>query len=135
VVIKRPTKEMIREAFKSMNKKSAEHKRKHFLSDDTRVGNDTWRELRDRAMKKDYSKKAWYESYTDEDKKKFDELREAQVRQNDSLPLTVQRSKYSDQSVLAISIFWIGFSLNDSKHKAIISKHLPARKEAKDNTK
>ena len=47
---------MILEAFKEMNKKAAEHKRKHFLSDDTRVGDDTWRELRDSAMKKDYSK-------------------------------------------------------------------------------
>jgi len=47
---------MILETFESMNKLSAEHKQKHFLSDDTRVGNDTWRELRDSAMKEDYSK-------------------------------------------------------------------------------
>ena len=86
-------------------------------------------------MSENYTEQAWYTSCTDKDKEKLEELKEAQERQNNSNSLTLTRSKHSDQSVLAISVVWVGHKLNDSYHKAIIDKHLPRKKKAKDNTK
>ena len=56
VVIKRPTEEQVHKLYDDLKKEAAEHTAEHFLSDDTRVSNVTWRDLRKRAMKEDYSK-------------------------------------------------------------------------------
>ena len=78
-------------------------------------------------MKENYTEQAWYTSCTDKDKKKLEELKEAQERQNNSNSLTLTRSKHSDQSVLAISVVWVGHKLT-GYHEAIIDKHLPPPK-------
>ena len=57
------------------------------MSDETKVGGMAWHELRESAMKKDYTEQAWYTDITDEDKRKLEELREAQARQNNGLRL------------------------------------------------
>ena len=87
-------------------------------------------------MKKDYTEQAWYTGITDEDKKKLEELRQAQARQNNNLALTVQRSKDSDMSVLAICVAWVGHKLNAGypNHKSIIHQHLLPAQTALDNS-
>ena len=86
-LIQRPTTEVIEQTYSMLNEISLKFKEQHFLSDETKVGGMAWHELRVSAMKKDYTEQAWYTDITDEDKRKLEELREAQARQNNGLRL------------------------------------------------
>ena len=88
-VIEETTKEVVEQTLEMLNEISLKFQEEHFISDDTKVGGKAWRELRASAMKSDYTEQAWYSGITDEDKMKLDELRQAQARQNNSLPLAI----------------------------------------------
>ena len=66
---------------------------KTMLNDWTKVGNTTWKDLRDRdefrAMEKGYKSEKWYTTLSSIDKQYVDALHAAQNKQGDRGPLDV----------------------------------------------
>ena len=63
---------------------------KDILSDSTKLDDSTWSQVKAAAMLDDYQEQVWYKSLSDEDKINLEDLRIAQVKQGDMLPLQWQ---------------------------------------------
>ena len=63
------------------------------LSDETRIGDSTWGELKEQAMGQNLQEQSWYDPLTSEEKDLLTRLIEAQEAQGDMLELQVQQNK------------------------------------------